>query len=109
MPDLRGRVAVGSGQQGAGLNHALASFGGDETHTLSVGEMPSHTHSSNAIGGTIGLIIADGNNTATTTDSTAIEPNVYTAPQALVIDASGGGQAHNNMQPFLVLNYLIKY
>ena len=109
VPDLRGRVAVGSGQGSALTSRALASFGGDETHTLSVGEMPSHAHSSNAIGGTIGLIIADGNNTATTTDSTTIEPNVYMAPQALTINASGGGLAHNNMQPFLVLNYLIKY
>jgi microcystin-dependent protein/cytoskeletal protein CcmA (bactofilin family) len=109
VPDLRGRVAVGSGQGSALTNRALASKGGDETHTLSVGEMPSHAHNSNAIGGTIGLIIADGNNTATITDSTAIEPNVYTAPQALTINETGGGQPHNNMQPFLVLNYLIKY
>ena len=109
VPDLRGRVAVGSGA-GAGLtSRALASSGGDETHTLSVGEMPSHTHTSNATGDTIGLMIANGIDTAEGADSSLNEPNVMTRPTALIINETGGGQAHNNMQPFLVLNYFIKY
>jgi microcystin-dependent protein len=71
--------------------------------------MPSHTHSSNAIGTTIGLITANGQNTATTVDSSSVEPNIYAAPQALTIDSTGSGNAHNVMQPFIVFNYLIKY
>lgn len=45
LPDLRGRVPVGSGQlNGVGTNYSQGSSGGTENHTLTVGEMPSHTH-----------------------------------------------------------------
>jgi len=131
LPDMRAGVGLG---QGAGLTtRALGATGGAETHTLSGAEMPSHrhtgttdssgdhTHSSNAIGTTLGLISADGSNTAINVDSSPTEPNLYAGPQALTInnngahthtfttDLSGGSAAHNNMQPFVVLRYLIKY
>jgi microcystin-dependent protein len=109
IPDTRGRTTVGSGTGSALTARTLGSKGGEETHVLTTGEMPSHTHSSNAIGNTIGLIIANGQNTATTADSTSVEPNVYAPPQALTIDSTGSGNAHNVMQPFIVFNYLIKY
>ncbi len=109
LPDLRGRVAVGSGT-GAGLtSRALAFSSGVETHVLNESEIPSHTHSSNATGGSIGLCFSNGNNTVIDTDPSAVEQNVWDPPRALVINSTGGGQPHNNMQPFLVLNYLIKY
>jgi microcystin-dependent protein len=111
----------------------LGSTGGAENHTLTTGEMPSHTHtgttdsggahthSSNATGGSLGLAYSDGNNTVTSADYTNGELNVWTTPRALTINsdgshthtfttgASGAGGAHNNMQPFIVLRYLIKY
>jgi microcystin-dependent protein len=110
LPDIRGRVAVGSGQ-GSGLtNRELAGQEGVERHVLNIDEIPSHNHSSNATGGSIGLITSTGANTASTDlDNTANEPNLFNSLPALVINPNGGGQAHNNMQPFLVLNYLIKY
>lgn len=109
LPNLSGRVVVGQGT-GAGLTaRSMGSTGGAETHTLTTSEMPSHSHTSNATGGSLGLITADGLNTATDTDSSAVEPNLYAAPVALSIDSSGDGGAHNNMQPFTVLNYIIKY
>lgn len=108
LPNLLGRVVVGQGS-GAGLtSRAMGATGGVEAHALNVGEMPSHTHTSNAVGGTVGLIKADGSNTADSTDSSAVEPNIYAAPVALSIDNAGSGNAHNNMQPFAVLNYIIK-
>lgn len=109
VPDIRGRTVVGEGT-GAGLTaRTLGSIGGEESHTLTTGEMPSHSHSSNAIGGSIGLIIADGTNTAITGDNSPTEPNIFTAPRALTINSTGSGDAHNNMQPFIVFHYLIKY
>ena len=109
LPNLSGRTVVGQGS-GVGLtSRSMGATGGAETHTLSTGEMPSHSHTSNAVGNTIGLITANGANTAINVDSSAVEPNIYAAPAALSINNSGGGNAHNNMQPFAVLNYIIRY
>ncbi len=110
VPDLRGRVPIGSGA-GAGLtSRALASTGGEENHTLTTGEMPVHDHGSNAVGGNIGLITSTGDNTQNgSVNSTPGEPDLYAGLPALDIYNTGSGLAHNNMQPFLVLNYLIKY
>jgi len=123
LPDARGRV-LGAIGNGTGLSsRTLGQSVGTETHTLTTNEIPSHshtgttnsdgthTHTSNAVGGSLGLISANGSNTAIDVDSSPVEPNLYAAPQALVInsagahthsfttDTTGGGQAHNNMQP----------
>jgi len=110
VPDIRGRVSVGTGT-GAGLSsRALGNTGGAETHQLSVGEMPSHSHTSNATGGSVGLITSTGSNTASTgLDNTSGEPDLFATLPALTINSTGSSNAHNNMQPFIVLNYLIKY
>jgi microcystin-dependent protein len=110
LPDARGRVCVGAGA-GPGLTERLLGVpGGAETHTLTSGEIPSHTHESNAVGGTIGLITSDGSHTGSSgLDTTTGEPNLFAALPALTINNTGGGAAHNNMQPFIVLRYLIKY
>lgn len=102
LPDLRGRVIVGNG---AGINltpKTLGQTGGAETHTLTIDEIPSHTHN------TANTVQKTGNNTPGTIDSTANEiDNVNTV--TTTSSATGGGQAHNIMQPFTVLNYIIKY
>jgi microcystin-dependent protein len=109
LPNLSGRVVVGQGS-GSGLtSRSMGATGGAETHTLTTGEIPSHSHTSNATGGGLGLMTADGNNTAVGVDASAVEPNLYTAPAALSINDAGGGGAHNNMQPFAVLNYIIRF
>ena len=110
IPDTRGRTTVGSGT-GIGLTaRALGDKNGEETHVLSTDEMPSHTHSSNATGGSIGLITATGHNTQDgSVNDSAIEPDLYAGLPALIINSTGSGNAHNVMQPFIVFNYLIKY
>lgn len=109
LPNLLGRTIVGQGS-GAGLtSRAMGATGGAETHTLTTGEMPSHSHTSNAVGNTVGLMTANGSSTAIEVDASAVEPNIYAAPVALSINNAGSGGAHNNMQPFTVLNYIIRF
>ena len=110
LPNLAGRAIVGQGSGANLTSRSMGATGGTETHTLTTGEMPSHSHTSNAVGSTLGLMTADGQNTAGSgLDASAVEPNLFTAPAALTINNAGVGGAHNNMQPFAVLNYIIRY
>lgn len=101
LPDLRGRTPVH-----ADTEHPLGSASGEETHTLAPGEMPQHTHPVWAAAVTAGTPNPSGAMLATA--SSAIygsAKNLLT----LVPDTVGatGGQAHDNMQPYLVVNFII--
>jgi microcystin-dependent protein len=116
VPDLLGRVAVGAGA-GAGLtSRTLGSKGGAETHVLTTGEMPSHNHGVTDPGHAHSYV----NNTndqntdnafATETAADQVDLNQTTGSNTtgISINNTGGGQAHNNMQPYVVLRYFIKY
>jgi microcystin-dependent protein len=105
LPDCRGRV-LGTIGTGSGLTaRSLGAVVGTETHTLTVGEMPTHTHTSNAVGGSLGLATSDNLNTAGAgLDTTVGELNLYATPTALTINDAGGGGAHNNMQPTIFIS-----
>jgi microcystin-dependent protein len=99
LPDLRGRVSVAAGT-GTGLtNRVLGSIGGEENHTLTLNEIPSHTHTYEKQNGVQNI---DAPNAVGITAADEIVSSVNSG-------ASGGGAAHNVMQPFLVLNHIIKY
>lgn len=111
LPDLRGRVPLGKGTgTGAGgetYNFELGNKGGEYSHILTVGEMPSHTH-----------IIADTENGAIRVqgynDSTRHTGLIRTDAEhewtnhTLTAAPTGGGAAHNLLQPFEVHNFIIK-
>jgi microcystin-dependent protein len=111
IPDMQGRVGVGLGS-GTGLTpRTLADISGSETHTLTVAQMPNHSHTNNS-SNNLGLATVTGANTASSTsglDNSTTEMNLFERPVALNIDSIGGGLPHNNMQPYVVLRYLIKY
>ena len=106
LPDLRGRTPIHVGASN-GTSHLLGSKSGEETVTLTEAEMPSHTHTLNAT------------NTAGNSDQP--ENHVYAQASGNVYGAfgtannlatesvsnAGGGQAHNNMQPYLAVNFCI--
>lgn len=104
IPDLRGRVAVGHN-----TTYGLGASGGEATHTLSVNEMPSHTHSFVKGGASININVTSGVETTSGFES-ASTGGLWGGNKKAnsAIANAGGGQAHNNMQPYLVTNYIIK-
>lgn len=102
LPNLQGRVPV---HMGAG--HTLGERGGEQGHTLSISEIPTHVHTMFG--------------TTTAANPQPVPVNAYLAPTASMYGAAvnltsvnpgtltqvGGSQAHLNMQPFLVLNFSI--
>jgi len=108
LPDLRSKMIVGVGQ-GTGLtNRPLASSGGEESHVLTINEMPAHKHnttvnSANEVS-TIGGYAASSQSMFFGTDRSATTGSYNAA-----MGNTGGGLSHNVMNPFLALNYIIKY
>jgi len=101
LPNLQGRTPVGFGS-----NIQLGQVGGEDFHTLSAGEVPGHTHPLQAASGANltkpgGALVAGGGATLFTGAANLGAMNVLT------IANSGGGQPHENRQPFLVMNWCI--
>jgi microcystin-dependent protein len=114
LPDLRGRVPVGTGTLTGGADYAMGEFGGEESVTLPPTEIASHNHALNAITaqGTVnnpsGAILASpfaGSGHGGV--SGAGQPYNPGTPNTTLVPASlapiGGNLAHNNVQPSLVL------
>jgi microcystin-dependent protein len=101
LPDLRSRapIHVGSG-------HTLGERGGEQAHTLSVAELPTHTHVANAQSGNASTPIPGGNLLAAANNLYAAPTNL-TALSPSMVTSVGGSQAHLNMQPFLTLSFCI--
>ena len=101
IPDMRGRVGVGN----LG-SYALGTAGGESVHTLTVGEIPAHTHS-------LTRRSNPDNGAFDTDNSHSAESSAATTDRADLglfnTSSVGSTQSHNNMQPYVVLRYLIKY
>ena len=126
LPDLRGRAVAGKDDMGGSAANrltaagsgitgtTLGTSGGTETHTLITSQMPSHTHTQDAHGHNI-----QRSNSAAT--SVGADASALYRPQqstgASYVDTqsttatnqnTGGGGAHQNTQPTIILNYIIK-
>lgn len=116
MPDLRGRVPVHVGTLQGGDTYVLGVNGGQESVTLTAAQIPSHNHVINAStaiapAATAAVNITDGSSWVPATPSP--KPKAYTtaAPNLLMGSASigpgGGSQPHENMAPFLAVQFII--
>lgn len=112
LPDLRGRLPIGSGQ-GTGLtSHSFASSGGTETVTLSLAQAPGHNHgftvTTNAASGSApsGAWLANPspNSFYATTASSGAPDQVLASG---TVSFMGNGQPHENRMPTMAINYII--
>lgn len=111
LPDLEGRAPMHPGQ-GPGLSlHDLGESGGSETVTLLESEIPAHSHALNAQVPPGDTNLPAGNTPARGTSGAlpylppAGAPLVVMSPQSLT--PAGGDQPHNNLMPYLTLNFCI--
>ncbi|WP_425102044.1 phage tail protein [Tropicibacter sp. S64] len=114
LPDMRGRFPTHSGgSTGPGLTpRALGSWGGTETVTLQASEMPQHTHTAALNAETRAGNLDDPTNNMLASRSAsyraqAAAADVQLHPASITVANAGGNQAHNNMPPFLTVNFII--
>jgi len=96
LPDRRGRVAVGADEE-ISIFESVGATGGEIYHTLTLAEMPVHDH--NALYGT-----GAGGSSARYAPSSGTGGS-----NASIVENAGSGQAHQNMPPYLVENFIIKF
>jgi microcystin-dependent protein len=105
LPNLQGKVPLDDGS-----GHTLGETGGEMAHTLSIAQLPTHTHVAQASSATsnaspptpVNNILADSNPALAYNSPTSL-----VAMNAGMLASVGGSQAHLNMQPYLVLNFCI--
>lgn len=113
LPDLRGRAPIGCGQGTNLTNRILGTSGGSESVTLTAGQIPAHRHSMN-VADTLANSLVPTNNSMIAEGRSGLGVSLYktnptTTTQLLdsTIGYNSGGQSHENMMPYLPINYII--
>lgn len=119
LPDLTGKVIVGRDASDNDEDDPLDTIGatgGEKRHTLTTTEMPSHSHGVTDPGHTHTYYRNTNDqqtdnafHTEVAADETDILGNTGSSTTGITIDNTGGGASHQNMQPYIVLTYIIKY
>lgn len=125
-PDMRGRFALGINTSALGEAetdttntsaisgiYALGSEGGEELHTLTTGEMPAHTHTTQPHTHTVtnGVALFASSPNIDGADSSSLRhkaEQVTTGTATVTVDSTGSNTPHNNMPPYLAVRYIIK-
>lgn len=92
VPDMRGLIPVGRNVSDATDFGGVGQTGGEKTHVLALGEMPAHTHTISGGSGTSG----------------SFPPASAANASGFTTSSQGSGTAHNNIQPYVTTNYVIK-
>ena len=101
LPDLRARVPIH-----AGSGHTLGERGGEQAHTLTAAEMPTHTHALVGSASDADVVLPTDNVVGRSSQLFG-PPAQLTALDASTNGSTGGSQAHLNMQPYLALSFCI--
>jgi microcystin-dependent protein len=112
LPDLQGNVAMHSDQYAGGGQFPIGSMSGTDSVTLLTSEMPSHNHGVQCDPGFLDTsLVLPTNGVPSNTGSSLLIYSSTATPEALMnpqmISVAGGSLPHNNLQPYLVLNYCI--
>lgn len=111
LPNLKGRVPVGLDASQTEFD-ALGETGGAKTHVLTIAEMPAHNHSGttsiSGVPASRGTSLSTSSRVPLAGGSTSSD-TITGSDHAHGISSQGGGDAHNNLQPYLVMNYIIHY
>lgn len=102
LPNLQGRVPI---HEGAGRN--LGESAGEVSHTLTVAELPAHTHTPQASGSNVNTGTPANNTWAPKSGTSLFSSAPNASMNAGAMGSNGGSQPHANMSPFLVLNFCI--
>ena len=102
LPDLRGRSPMHTGN-----GHSLGQRSGEETHALSVDEMPAHGHQARASADVATSGDPTGKLAARTPEQIYRAPGSQVTMSSASVGTTGAGQGHENMPPFLTLNFVI--
>ena len=111
LPNMASRVAIHMGTAPNGVTYQLGEMAGTEQETLTVQQIPGHTHTPLAT--TTGQVALPTGGVLATAQSTQTGVRVYSsqAPDVQMnansVTPAGGSQPHENCQPFLCLNYII--
>jgi microcystin-dependent protein len=110
VPDMRGRIPLGQDSAGSVVTAAsakkLGEIGGEELHTLSTNELPSHLHQFQD------FYYAESTSALFHNQQGSHDHDYDNGPTSVFshnTESTGGNQPHNNMSPYLTMNYIIKY
>lgn len=102
LPDLRARTPIHTGS-----GHTLGERAGEAAHTLTIGELPAHTHVLSATNATGDTPLPAGNLLGNSPSQLYAAPGALTSLSPTSVTNTGGSQPHENRQPFLTISFCI--
>src|SRR5215207_5103941 len=105
LPNLRGRVPISFNSVSGG--HTLGGAAGSTSVTINIQQLPTHFHNFNATNNAASATAPDGSVVMSKSPSATYGPAGNLVAMAPTVSSVGGSQPHNNMMPYLTLNFII--